>query len=72
VVSSRATLKDHKYFIVDWIRLEALFEKAHQHSWVKIVFSFQCPCHAANNHSFQLRNVDLRVQQKKLLSAAGR
>lgn len=29
----------HKYFIVDWIRLEASLWR-HQHSWVKIVFSF--------------------------------
>lgn len=59
VFTSRFTLKDHKYFIVDWIRLEALWK--HQHSWWKL-FSFHSPAVPATATTimiFNWENVDI-------------
>lgn len=61
-----ATLRDHKYFIVDWIRLEALWKASTQ--LVEIVFFSRraSPQTSSTILIFNWENVDLRTAEKNL------
>lgn len=61
-----ATLKDHKYSIVDWIRLEALAWRKARAQLVKIVFFSQpIPRHQRQQSRFSIEKMSIWANNKK-------